>query len=94
MELITQETDIQQQAPQKTEIVKSLDKQWLDEDFIANTLKHIVLNAKVADNKWELHEDFKTKLAAINSIHKMKTWQKDWTNVNVAFFQSPKEIKY
>ena len=94
MELITQDNEIIKQEPQQTEIAKSLDKEWLDEDFIASTLKHIVLNAKIADNKWNLHEDFKTKLSAINSIHKMKTWARDWMNVNVAFFQPPNSIKY
>lgn len=94
MELITQENELIKQEPQKTEIAKSLDKQWLDEDFIASTLKHIVMNAEIADNKWEMHEDFKTKLSAITTIHKMKTWAKDWMNINLGFFNAPDKIKY
>jgi len=93
MELV-QQTEQWVIKQEQKDIVKALDKKWLDDNFIAETLKHIVLNAEVADNKWNMHEDFKTKLSAITQIHKMKTGAKEWTNVNIAFFQPPWEIKY
>jgi len=74
-------------------IVKELEKQWLNDSFIVWVLAHIANNAITQNNQWTEIEDFNVKLKAIQTIVKIKNWDKGWPNINLNFFKPPDSNK-
>ncbi len=59
------------------------------ETFIAKWLVHIATNAMKPDPKWNLHEDFETKLKAIKEINSIINPKKKEPLINIWFFNPP-----
>ena len=80
----------------KQVVDKKLKEKWLWDlnNFIAEVLIDVAINAKSPDIKWELHKDYWEVNRAIATLHKIanpKIWQ---TNFNVWFFTPPNTINY
>lgn len=80
----------------KTLLDDKLKKQWLWNlnEFLADNLIDVVINAKSPDIKWNLHKDYGEVNRALNTLHKIanpKVWQ---NNINIWLFTPPTNIKY
>ncbi len=64
-------------------LIQKLREEWLDEAQIAHTLKDIINNAEVMNNKWDTIPDYNAKLQAVKTLYKMLTNKPD-VQVNIA----------
>lgn len=85
-ELVTEDvrSDIQvRELDNQKNLVFHLDRIGLDEERIAKELLNIIENAMASDPKWNLIEDFGTKLLAIKTWHQMRKSSPD-ISINIA----------
>ena len=89
-------TEIIKQEPKTDPMVLALQELWLDDKFIAKTLKHIATNAITQNNKGDEIEDFHAKLKAIQVMLKIKDKRFDQGWINLNFFNAPSidNLKY
>jgi len=80
-ELMTQDEQVMDNKQ-----IAALEKQGLDESFIAETLKHIATNAYRINEKGDSQEDFATKLRAVQQLVKMKNPKMGQNNINIWIF--------
>jgi hypothetical protein len=76
---------VENAAQERRDLVAAMEKEGIDEGFVAKTLAHIINRAECSTPKGDLVEDFATKLAGLKLWHKMKSGQPD-VQVNVANF--------
>lgn len=60
-----------------------LDETGITDEIIIKELKNIVLNAEVQWPKWDILQDSKTKLKAIELVLDMKGYRKNGTTINI-----------
>jgi hypothetical protein len=72
-------------ARERKDLVKAMEREGIDEAFVAKTLAHVIKDAMCSTPTGDMVEDFGTKLAGLKLWHKMKSGQPD-VQVNVAQF--------
>lgn len=74
-EIVTlhQSKSIAQHEEQRDAMLVALDEYWLDEQYMAKTIKYIIDHAVTATHKWDIIEDFVTKTSALKLLHKMRS---------------------
>jgi len=70
---VTERKPLSLQEDQRDKMLVALDEQWLDEEFMAKTVKYIIEHAVTATHKWDIIEDFVTKTSALKLLHKMRS---------------------
>lgn len=65
---------------QQDALVLAMENIWIDEEYIAKNLKSIIDNAVTETKKWDIIEDFATKLSALKTRHKFR---KDTPDVQI-----------
>jgi hypothetical protein len=70
-------------------LIMALDDVWINDNTVAEWLKHILQNATKMDIKGNVSEDFETKLKALQTVIKIKNPKYWWNNINIAMFTPP-----
>lgn len=65
---------------QKNALVLAMEDVNLNEGYAARLLKHIMENAVTETKKWDIIEDFSTKLSALKT---WRQWTKDTPDVQI-----------
>lgn len=89
-------TQIKEISPIVNAVNKALQQKWWWEisELIATNLLDILHRAVAPDNKWNLHEDFKSKIRVLELLMKATDKNFDKSDINFNFFQAPNKIDY
>ena len=79
----------------ESKVQDKLIEHWIDLDYSLSKLKNITENATTMNAKWDVYEDYKTKLDWVKTILKLQWIKMSDNNINVAIFNHPKwNLKY
>lgn len=78
--IMRDEKPLQTQGQDKDALVLAMEEEGINVKYIAKLMKNVMDNAVIESKKWNIMEDFVTKLSAARTWHKM---QKDTPDVQI-----------
>lgn len=69
---------VRNDGQKKDSIVIAMEDAWINDEYIADTMKNIMDNAVMANPKtWDIMIDYWVRLQAIKAWHKITSWKPD-----------------